>query len=166
MFEYFLQAVTTPPTTSDNFVNLLIAIAILIGAIGGIAGTIATVIAQRTKGKAQELAQQVVYVADATGEAMKQVINNKTQIKGIGNVVYALSPDDAKVMMDKANVPIQKLTNDVYSTTDQLNKLATYLPSSEPVIIDANHNGIPDIDEIELPPPIIETKLSEEEKKD
>lgn len=138
--QLILQA--APTTGSDATVNLIIAVSMLIGTIGTIVGTLAALIAQKAKGKAKEAAEGVVNVSNFAVESAKQVVNNEQKIKGVANVIYALSPAEARTLLQKANITIEDLTAHANKTTAELNKLGTYIPVN--VEIEANHQAIPD----------------------
>lgn len=143
MLENILLQTAVPATGADPTVNLIIAIAILLGAIGSIAGGIAAAIARTATGKAKEAAEGVVNVSNYAVEASKQVVNNEQKIKGVANVIYALSPAEARALLAKANITIEDLTEDANRTTAELNKLGKYIPVD--VQIDPNHKNIPDM---------------------
>lgn len=140
--QIWLQVATQPIVGSDPIVNLIIAISILLGTVSTIVSAIFARVAQNAKGKAKETAQQVVAVADYAVEASKQVVNNEQKIKGVANVIYALSPEQARQLLAKANITIEDLTEDAKRTTAELNKLGEYIPVN--VDINANHKNIPD----------------------
>lgn len=141
--QILLQVATQPtPTGSDPLVNLIMAIGILLGAIGTVVGIISTNIAKFATGKAKEAAEQVQKVGEYAVETSKSVVNNEQKIKGVANVMYNLSPAEARVLLDKYNITLEQLADDAHKTTEQLNKLGEFLPVE--VNLDANHNGIPD----------------------
>lgn len=115
-----IPIVTAPPTTTD----IATTITALIIAIGGLMGTVATIL--RTAGQRKELSSHQAGLRDAADrldELSQHMISSKEDIKSLAEVTYEFSPDQAKQIVNKQNIRIAELTKKLEDANVKLGKI-------------------------------------------